>query len=284
MGASKPQKFCRMAYADGQGSARRRDDTTDLETRAVTLCRVYGAGSPEYASFLEEVNSTLLGATLTFPKFIPGDIKNAATSKGRKKKKQHKRRSQQNEAARMATAAEGRQNGAQKLERVDEEATRSHNWETAGAKGRNVQRSLTSPTKEKTLKEHFRALRRSVSMLDDAEQSTMDEQVALQLQTLVREKAELIKENSRLKNENEGLKTLLEYATLEATADDGEESEYETKEVLRRPGIQAWHPPEIQSPTSFSSYGMLGSTSSSTEDKDQTQVTEETYHLARIRT
>lgn len=255
-----------MAFADGQGSARRRDATMDLETRALTLCRVYGAGSPEYASFLEEMNSTLLGATLTLPKFIPGDIKNA--TKGRRKKKQHRRRSQQNDAQ---TAAP----------QQTEDSTRNQ-WEIA----RPVVRSLTQTERdEKSLKDHLRALRRSQSMFDDAEQSTMDEQVALQLQNLVREKAELIKENSRLKNENEGLKTLLEYATLEATAEDGEESEYETtKEILRHPGIQAWHPPELQSPTSFSSYCMLGSTSSSTEDKDQTQATDDTYHLARIRT
>jgi len=262
-----------MAFADGQGTARRRDATTDLETRALTLCRVYGAGSPEYASFLEEVNSTLLGATLTLPKFIPGDIKNAA--KGRKKKKQNRRRSQQSDRAEIPTHTESVEDAPQPL-----------TWETATTKARPVVRSLTqTPSQEKSLKEHLRALRRSQSMFDDAEQSTMDEQVALQLQTLVREKAELIKENSRLKNENEGLKTLLEYATLEATAEDGEESEYETtKEILRHPGIQAWHPPELQSPTSFSSYGMLGSTSSSTEDKDQTQATDDTYHLARLRT
>jgi len=248
-----------MASADGQA-------TLDLETRASTLCRVYGAGSTEYASFLEEVNSTLLGATLALPKFIPGDIKSAA--KTRKKKKQH-RRKQQNEAQTTQTT---------KLESVMEDGG-------TGMRGRQVVRSLTDGGNQtKSLKEHFRALRRSQSMFDDAEQSTMDEQVALQLQTLVREKAELIKENSRLKNENEGLKTLLEYATLEATAEDGEESDCETtKEILRHPGIQAWHP-ELQSPTSFSSYCMLGSTSSSTEDKDQTQATDDTYHLARIRT
>lgn len=93
-------------------------------------------GSPEYASFLEEVTATLLGVTLTFPEFIPGDIKNSSTSKGRKKKKQNKRRSQQNEPTM------GRQNGAPKLEKR----------QTAGA-------AESGPTKEKTLKEHFRALR-----------------------------------------------------------------------------------------------------------------------------
>ena len=91
-------------------------------------------GSPEYASFLEEVQATLLGATLTFPEFIPGDIKNPST--GRKKKKQNKRRSQQNEPPM------GRQNGAQKLEKR----------QTAGA-------AESGPTKEQTLKELFRALR-----------------------------------------------------------------------------------------------------------------------------
>ena len=283
----------------------------DLETRAATLCRVYGAGSTEYSAFLEDVRSTTLGAMLDLPKFVPGDVKNGgASAKQRKKKKYSKRRSQETDVFRTTelsnaafvappTANEGpnlKPVIAQPLASVEEEedmekrpsGMESEGWIRNERKGRSMVRSYTQdPRRDRSARTDVRRLRRSQSSLDASEQITMDQQVALQLQTLVREKAELIKENSRLKNENEGLKTLLEYATCEATADDGEESDYEmSKEVLRHPGIQAWHPPELQSPTSFSSYGMLGSTSSSNDDKDvpvASQASEDTYSLSNIR-
>lgn len=261
-------------------------DAFDVQTRALNLCRLYGAGSREYASFLEEVNSTLMGSMFELPKFVPGDIKNANAAKHRKKKKQ--RHLIPPRDVNTIPVVETQPVKAQPLEKINEEMRQS--WESTELERpfRSMQRSMTTDHRnpERNLQQNLRAMRRSHTTLGNAEQITMDEQVALQLQTLVREKAELIKENSRLKNENEGLKTLLEYATYEATVDDGEESDFETsKEVLRNyAGIQAWHPPELLSPTSYSSYGMLGSTSSNDEKDVHGHIAEDVDELSHIRT
>jgi len=248
-------------------------DAMDLEKHAIAIVRLHGAGSKQYASFLEKAKSTLIGATMQFPNFVPGDVK----SSGRKKRTQRKPRnsveSTHEPADKISLSA---------LESVPEDHRQQSSQLIPPA--RAYQRSYTVEPNKTTPKPNPMSLRRSQSLLVDAEQTTMDEQVAQQLQTLVREKAELIKENSRLKNENEGLKTLLEYARCEAMEEEPEEDYELSKEVLRVSGIQAWHPPELQSPTSFSSCGIMGSISSSEEKEPNTQTSDDGFSLPAIRT
>lgn len=271
-----------MDFADGQAFGA--EGNEDLTLKAATLCRVYGAGSKQYAAFLEDVKGTLLGAVLDLPKFVPGDVKNIAKLRKKKKHHRHKPKTDVNTAPvnQIASLEKVPEEDKQEDKEIRQEANADVDFSLQGPfVVRTVQRSQT--TTERGSERSTATLRRSQTMLGDAEQIAMDEQVAQQLQVLVREKAELIKENSRLKNENEGLKTLLEYATGDATVED-DESDYETnKETLRRPGIAAWHPPELMSPTSFSSYGILGSTSSNDDKEPQQQVADEAYHLAQLR-
>ncbi|GMH36399.1 hypothetical protein BSKO_04267 [Bryopsis sp. KO-2023] len=102
-------------------------------------------------------------------------------------------------------------------------------------------------------RKHNESLQRKYSRLErhhsdlTSEQDTMNEQVALQLQHLLKEKALLMEENNKLKAENDGLQVLLEYATVIPESDDDTDlvadkvaSQKDAPISLHE--ISAWHP------------------------------------------
>eukprot|EP00210_Caulerpa_lentillifera_P004752 g4536.t1 len=287
------------------GSSLFEADGLDIEKKAAFICRSFGAGSEQYRVFLDDVNASLFGELYDLPKFVPGDIKGSAQSKKNKKRRQKINRpplprsplsvqkitprqinKTEQESVPMTPTAES----TTPVQQTSPEANPSPSpplpaplfveaaVNPAIQAGLELKREKPVLTKTLTQVERKRGedsedperiLRRTQSTFP-SEQVTMDEQVALQLQSLLREKAELLKENSRLRNENAGLHELLEYATCEATEDDGQYSEQEeliTKDSIRCSIIQAWHPTElICAPDSASSFGVASS--SSTEEKE----------------
>lgn len=151
-----------------------------------------------------------------------------------------------------------------------------------------------SQMKNATLRSSVEELRRSHSELY-SEQSAMDEQVANQLQNLIREKAVLSEENCRLKNENEGLKALLEYATAEAVSEEDVDEDEDliqneedddnlimTSEVNAE--ISAWHPPSnvmmMKTGTMTESVTPLSTSSgSATSSAAAAAAVEKSHHL-----
>jgi len=264
-------------------------DGSEIEKHAVTICRTYGAGSEQYRVFLEDINASLLSEILDLPKFVPGDIKSSAKSKKNKKRRQRTNRpplpktpppppevnkeEETESVVELPVLQESFPPLQEALEVESEEPVLQESFppvqETLEVESEKLTRTKTLSLNEVKNEEKELPVRRTYSTLPN-EQFAMDEQVALQLQSLLREKAELLKENSRLRNENSGLHELLEYATCEATEDDGECSDHEefiTKEAIRCSTIQAWHPPELlRTPDSVSSFGVRSS--SSTDDKD----------------
>eukprot|EP00210_Caulerpa_lentillifera_P002541 g2438.t1 len=248
-------------------------ENLDIEKQALFICRSYGAGSEQYRIFLDEINASSTDKTRELPKFVPGDIRTSTQTK------KNRRRRQKTNRPPLPQTPQGETN---KTECSTPERTSPSSVDTPiGAEKPEVQNERPVMIKSRTrvsrktenVEERARALRRTQSTFP-SEQFTMDEQVALQLQSLLREKAELLKENSRLKNENAGLHELLQYATCESTVDEGECSDYEEmamglKDGIRYSGIQAWHPSEFYNPDSASSIG-LGSASST--DEKETQV------------
>lgn len=98
-----------------------------------------------------------------------------------------------------------------------------------------------------SLRRKYRTLERQHSDLT-TEQDTMNEQVALQLQHLLKEKAQLVQENNKLKAENDNLHVLLEYATVAPESDEDTELVAEKMASQQQDGhislhgISAWHP------------------------------------------